>query len=181
MHLANNYPPQPHFLPLDPNVFQDYPAIPPLHPMPARTLAPEGLQTNKQQLLFMYTMAVVHAYNGCHSRTRRLSFVHRRLSFVHTSNDGCRLCIRRLSSVHSTAVIRVTRLGIRTNSYCSFGQGPGWYDVAYICMNKRSFVHTTSLGVEVNGQRLSFTRGGAGRRKRNLARQDSNVHSIVEI
>jgi len=155
VHLANNHPPQPHFLPLNLNVFQDYPAIPPLHPMPARTLAPKGGTTNEQ------TAAVVYAYDR--SRIQRLSFTH--TTAVVRAYDGCHSCVRQLSFVHSTAVIRGTRLGIRTNSYCSFGQGPGWYDMAYICMNKRSFVYTTSLGVEVNGQRLSFTRGGAGRRK----------------
>ena len=101
----------------------------------------------------MYTTAVVRA------AVVRAAVVH---AAVVRAYDGCCSCIRRLLFVHTTAVVRAydgprlsfvhttwTRLGVRmNNSYRSFRQGPRWYDMAYTCMNEKSFVHMTGLGVE---------------------------------
>ena len=87
----------------------------------------------------MHTMAVVHTYDSCCSCTWWLLFTHM-MAVVHAHNSS-RSHIWWLSFVHSTAVIHVMELGIWMNSYRLFVQGPGWYDMAYTCMNKRLFVH----------------------------------------
>ena len=83
----------------------------------------------------MPTMAAIYAYDGCRSCIRQLLFV--QLLFVHTT-DGCHSYIRLgQGSVYE-----------RTTAIVHLGKGLGWYDMAYTCMNEKSFVHMTGLGVE---------------------------------